>query len=106
MNSHKLEHLFFIVYGLRSTEQGSKQICLDPDSDSAYRTWSEQSEMMFLCVCVGDAGPSKNYPMLLRNFELSCLNTYFQQIRRETVGHSGSEHVTEAPLPPGDWIIS
>ena len=56
MNSHKLELLFFIVYGLRSTEQGSKQICLDPDSDSAYRTWSEQSEMMFLCVCVGDGG--------------------------------------------------
>ena len=27
-------------------------MCLAPDSDSAYRTQSEQSEMMFLCVCV------------------------------------------------------
>ena len=35
------------------TERGSKQqMCLAPDSDSAYRTQSEQSEMMFLCVCV------------------------------------------------------
>ena len=50
--------------------------------------------------------PSKNYPMLLRNFELSCLNTYSQQIRRETVGHSWLRTCDWGTTPPGDWILS